>query len=237
MLTFEEYREQDGLGLAALIKSGDTSRAEVVIVAHAAFTAAHEKLNCAVEISPLSDCEKRAADAPDALFGGVPFAFKDLGAHPAYGLQESGSRFCKGLPVGHASHLATCFEASGLVNLGRTTVPEFGYNTATETIAYGQTKNPWNVAHTPGGSSGGSSAAVAYGALPVAHANDGGGSIRIPAAYCGLVGLKPGRGRVSTAPDFAEGLNGIGIEHIVSRSVRDTAAMLDFTSQPAVGGP
>jgi amidase len=102
MLTFDEYRGLDGLGLAEIIKKGDVSRDEVTEVAHAAFTEAHKKLNCAVEIAPLEGCKKRAAAAPDGLFGGVPFAFKDLGAHPAYGLQESGSRFCQGLPNAYA---------------------------------------------------------------------------------------------------------------------------------------
>ncbi|KAF0182426.1 MAG: amidase family protein [Caulobacteraceae bacterium] len=236
-MRIDEYSTLDAIGLAELIRRGDVSRADLARAGHAAFSAAHATLNCAVEVEPLEACLARAEVAPDGPFAGVPFAFKDLGAHPAYGLQEYGSRLCKGLPVEHATWLGDRFEASGVVSLGRTTVPEFGYNTATETVACGPTRNPFDLTRSPGGSSGGSAAAVAAGALPMAHANDGGGSIRIPAAYCGLVGLKPGRGRVSSGPEFAEGLNGLGVEHVVTRTVRDSAAMLDATAVAAPGDP
>src|SRR5436305_1486619 len=137
----------------------------------------------------------------------------------------------------HDTHLATRFRAAGFVFLGRTNVPELGPAPTTEPLAYGPTRNPSDTSRAPGGSSGGSAAAVAAGLVPVAHANDGGGSIRIPSSECGLVGLKPSRGRTSLGPDVGEGWGGLSVEHVVARSVRDTAAVLDAVAGYLPGDP
>ena len=150
---------------------------------------------------------------------------------------RDGSRLNPGVPPKHNSELVNRFLKAGLIPLGKTNVPEFGLVATTESKLYGPARNPWNTAHSPGGSSGGSAAAVASGMVPVAHANDGGGSIRIPASCCGLVGLKPTRGRNPLGPDLGDMYGGLIYEHIVSRSVRDSAAMLDVTSGADLGDP
>lgn len=168
---------------------------------------------------------------------GVPFLWKDAGAHPAGALQEGGSRLCRGLPTGEETYLAARFRKAGLVALGRATTAELTFGVSAETSACGATRNPWDLTRTAGGSSGGSAAAVAAGAVPLAHATDGGGSIRIPAAWCGLVGLKPSRGRVSWGPGLGEALFGLACEHVLTRTVRDTAAVLDCTHGYGPGDP
>src|SRR5436305_12985100 len=135
------------------------------------------------------------------------------------------------------THLAARFRAAGFVSLGRTNVPELGPAPTTEPVAYGPTRNPWDPGRSPGGSSGGSAAAVAAGMVPAAHANDGGGSIRIPASECGLVGLKPSRARISFGPDLGEPIGGLAHEGVVTRSVRDTAALLDVLAGYEPGDP
>src|SRR6516162_10635852 len=140
---------------------------------------------------------------------------------------RSGSRFRPATPSPFDATLVARFEAVGLIPLGKTNVPEFGLLPLTESKLYGPARNPWNLDHSTGGSSGGSAAAVAAGVVPLAHASDGGGSIRIPASFCGLVGLKPTRARTSSGPDFGDPIDGLGVDLVVSRSVRDTAAALD----------
>ena len=170
-----------------------------------------------------------------APFAGVPFLLKDLGNHVAGMPLTSGNRAARdATPLStHDSNLVQHFDAAGLITLGRTNSPEFGSLPVTEPLAYGPTRNPWNTDHTPGGSSGGAAAAVAAGMVPIAHASDGGGSIRIPASCCGLVGLKPSQGRVSMGPERDE--SGLSTQLCVSRSVRDTALMLDAVHGPGVG--
>jgi amidase len=148
---------------------------------------------------------------------------------------ECGSRLFEGMVLPYDSELAARFKESGVVAIGRSNSPEFGANVSTEPVRYGPTRNPWNTAHTTGGSSGGAAAAVASAMVPVAHANDGGGSIRAPASCCGVFGLKPSRGRQPSGPDQDDLIFGLGCEHIVSRTVRDSAAMLDATAGPDVG--
>ena len=171
------------------------------------------------------------------LCTGVPFLIKDLVLQAEGRRSEMGSRLAQGLVAPADSDLMARFRQAGLVTLGRTAVPEMGYNVATETVVNGATRNPWDLSRSPGGSSGGSAAAVAAGIVPVAHANDGGGSIRIPASCCGLVGLKPSRGRVPIGPGAADGLGGLGIEFVLTRTVRDCAAMLDAVQGPGIGDP
>ncbi|MBB6378795.1 amidase [Pseudonocardia eucalypti] len=221
----DEYAAQDATGIAELIRSGEVSAAEVYEAARAALDAVAPRLN-ATAAEPFEKPLEHNADGP---FGGVPFAVKDLVCHIAGVPTRMGSRLTgpDGLTFGYDTELMARFRAAGLATMVQTTSPEMGFNANTEPLIHGSTRNPWNPGHSAGGSSGGSAALVAAGAVPVAHANDGGGSIRIPAGYNGLVGLKPTRGRVSLAPDAQEALYGFACEFAVTRTVRDAAALLD----------
>jgi amidase len=236
-MNLAEYACYDGLGLAELIRKKDVTAREVVETAVAGVENINPKINAIIEV--YDDRVKQAEQLliPGNAFSGLPFFLKDLGAAEAGKRQEKGSRLAKDYIAATDSYLTTRFKQAGTIILGRTTTPELGYAATTESILTGATRNPWNLNLIAGGSSGGSAAAVAAGILPVAHASDGGGSIRIPAACCGIVGLKPSRGRVSCGPDVDEGLFGLTQEFVVSRTVRDTAAMLDAVSQPAPGDP
>tara|TARA_B100001939_G_scaffold293584_2_gene266232 strand:+ start:8977 stop:10422 length:1446 start_codon:yes stop_codon:yes gene_type:complete len=230
-----EYAEYDGLGLAELVRSGQVSVRELTQTALEAIHALNPQLNAVIETFDESP------DNPDGQgsgpFQGVPFLIKDVVLHCEGRKCEMGSRLAKGLVAPHDTDLMKRFRAAGFVTLGRTAVPEMAFNVATESLLTGPSRNPWDTTRMTGGSSGGAAAAVAAGMVPIAHANDGGGSTRIPAACCGLVGLKPTRGRTPIGPDAADGLNGLGIEHVVTRSVRDCAAVLDATEGPGCGDP
>ncbi len=168
---------------------------------------------------------------------GVPYLLKDLRADYAGVPTTAGSRFFVDNVPDHDSELVRRIKAAGLVVFGKTNTPEFGGNVSTEPVLFGPTRNPWNPERIAGGSSGGSAAAVAIGMVPAAHASDGGGSIRIPAACCGVFGLKPTRGRNPAGPVYGEAWNGLSMEHAITRTVRDSAAILDATSGPDVGDP
>jgi amidase len=236
-MKLSEYVKYDGLGLAALIKSGEVTPRELAMTALEAIAVTNPQVQAVIETyeDVLPDLDKKPLGS--GLFAGVPFLVKDILLHQKGRKCENGSRMGAGMVAPHSSDLANRFEAAGLVTLGRTKTPEMGFNLTTENKFHGPVHNPWNLERSPGGSSGGSAAAVAAGMVPLAHANDGGGSIRIPASACGLVGLKPTRGRTPIGPDYGEPLNGMGIEHVVSRSVRDCAAALDVTQGPGVGDP
>lgn len=183
--------------------------------------------------------DRAPTSAATAGFDGVPMVIKDLGCEQAGEFHHAGARFLVelGWRGSQDSHLYGLLRDAGLVSIGRTNTPEFGTTITTEPVAYGPTANPWNLSRSAGGSSGGSAAAVAAGIVPVAHGNDGGGSIRIPAAACGLVGLKPTRGRVSTAPRLGEHRGGFAVDGMLTRSVRDAARCLDVIARPAPGDP
>ncbi|MGV9611666.1 amidase [Nocardia xishanensis] len=220
-----DYAGRDATELAALIRQGQVSAAEVQDAAAAAIAQVDPELGAvAGEVF-----ERPLAYDASGPFAGVPFAIKDLIIHAAGVPQRNGSRlFGPGVTHADDTALMTRFRRAGLATMAVTTSPELGFNATTEAVAYGApTRNPWDTTRTAGGSSGGAAALVAAGALPLAHANDGGGSIRIPAAACGLVGLKPSRGRVSAGPDYADPLLGMGAEFAVTRTVRDCAALLD----------
>jgi len=230
-----DYLAHDALGLAALVRAGQVSARELADCALALAAERNPRVNALLEtVDPDAAC---AAAGAGGAFAGVPFLVKDLVLHQKDALCEMGSRLCAGLRAAADTELMARFRAAGLVTLGRTATPEMGYSVSTESALAGATGNPWNPALMAGGSSGGSAAAVAAGIVPLAHANDGGGSIRIPAACCGLVGLKPTRGRVPIGPDAAEGLSGLGIEFALTRSVRDAAALLDAVQGGAPGDP
>lgn len=229
----------DATELAARVRRGEVSPAELVEEAIARVERLDPQLNAVIH--PRFDVARAeaAGDLPDGPFRGVPFLVKDLGCEMAGEPHHQGNVLLKS--IGHRasvdSFLYRRFRGLGLVTVGRTNVPEFGSTVTTESLAYGPCRNPWNLAHSTGGSSGGSAAAVAAGIVPMAHANDGGGSIRIPASENGLVGLKPTRGRVSHGPAAGEGWAGSTIDGVVTRTVRDAAAALDGISGREVGDP
>ncbi len=236
-MTLSEYRTYDALGLANLVKKGDATALELAKLALEAIDNINPELNAVLEVfeDPLENLVNTGIT--NAPFAGVPFLVKDLILHMQGRKCEMGSRLCQDMIAPHDTHLAAKFKDAGLITLGRTATPEMGFCTTTESLLNGPTLNPWNTDIMPGGSSGGSAAMVAAGAVPMAHGNDGGGSLRIPAACCGLVGLKPSRGRTPIGPDAGDGLNGLGIEHVLTRSLRDCAAMLDATEGPMPGDP
>jgi amidase len=233
----DEYARYDGLGLADLIRRKEVTAKEVVLAAMEGFQKVNLVLNAVIEVyADRIETVDRLLE-PDRPFSGVPFLLKDLGAAEAGQRQEMGSRLAKGYVAQQDAYLTKRFRNAGLAILGRTATPELGLAATTESVLAGTTGNPWDSNLMAGGSSGGAAAAVAAGIVPVAHASDGGGSIRIPAACCGVVGMKPSRGRVSCGPNSDEMIFGLAQEFVISRTVRDTAAMLDAVSQPAPGDP
>ncbi|MFM0503410.1 amidase [Paraburkholderia caffeinilytica] len=236
-MAITEYADYDGLGLAELVRNKDVKPSELVEEA----IGRAEKLNPRLNFVVFRDYERARATAkgelPKGVFSGVPFFLKDIFATAEGIPTRLGSRFMPAVPAPHDSLLTTRYKAAGLVILGKTNVSEFGLVPTTESRLYGPARNPWHLDHSPGGSSGGSAAAVAARIVPLAHANDGGGSIRTPASCCGLVGLKPTRARMSYAPDFGDMLDGLANDHVVSRSVRDSAAALDATAGCIEGDP
>jgi amidase len=234
--TTEETWWLDATAQAELVRDGYAAGSELV---EAAVRRA-EQLNPALNaiIHPDYDAAVAAAsDGPGGPLEGVPFLTKDLVVREAGRPFHEGSRFLKelGYTSDHDQEYTGRVRRAGMVSIGRTNTPEFGMRPACEPAAYGPTHNPWRHGFSPGGSSGGAAAAVAAGIVPMAHANDVGGSIRIPAAFCGVVGLKPSRGRSCLAPDFGDVMLGLAEELVVTRSVRDTAAALDLLSGPGVG--
>ncbi|MBY9067316.1 amidase [Hyphomonas sp. WL0036] len=225
----------DGLGLAALVRDRKTSAAELLEAAVERAEKAQAEINCFSALYPDLARQQIAEGGLAGPYAGVPFLVKDLGVEVKGAPVTSGSRAFQGNVASRDSTLVERFRKAGLVFFGTTTSPEFGLTLTTESTLYGQTRNPWDTTRIAGGSSGGAAAAVAAGVLPVAHASDGGGSIRIPAACCGVFGLKPSRGRMPMGPAKTEGWNGLSTVGVVSRTVRDTAALLDLTSGPETG--
>src|SRR6056297_4030320 len=238
MLSFEEYAARDATDLAELIRSGQITAAEAMDRALAAFDSLDGQIN-AVVIRDDAQARAEATAAPaDTAFAGLPFLAKDVNVAVAgWPLTNACRYFASAAPAAVDSALAARWRAAGLVVAGRSNTPEFATDYVCEPEFYGATRNPWAPGRTPGGSSGGSAAAVAAGMVPMAHANDGGGSSRVPASECGLVGLKPSRGRVSKGPLIGDAWAGATIDGVVSRSVRDSAAMLDVISGRRVGDP
>lgn len=236
-MNYQEYRQYDAVGLAELVKSGQVDPGTLLDIAIARAEAVNPAINAIV--TPLYDWARRQLPVlgTEGDFAGVPFLLKDLLSALAGVPMSSGSRALRQFVPGHDSTLVTRYRQSGVVIFGKTNTPEFGLMGVTEPEAFGPTRNPWNTGHTPGGSSGGAAAAVAAGIVPMAGAGDGGGSIRIPASCCGLFGLKPTRGRVPCGPDAADFWDGAAIEHVITRSVRDSAVMLDNICGPANGDP
>ena len=238
MGTISDYQNYDATGLGELVAKGEVTPKELVETAIEAIEAHNDTLNAVI----YKDYERalEVADQPlpdNAPFPGVPFLLKDLHAAQEGAPLTFGSRALADYIPDHDSELVKRYKAAGLIILGKTNTPEFGLAPVTEPDLFGPTLNPWNTERTPGGSSGGSAAAVAAGFVPMAHASDGGGSIRIPASCCGLFGLKPSRGRNPMGPDFAEAWFGLSEAHVVGWSVRDSARLLDATFGPDAGAP
>ncbi len=232
-----EYARHDALALAHLVRGGEVTGAELAALAAAAADRVDGVLGAVVETYPDHEAAGEAASATGGPFAGVPLLLKDLFHGDAGRVCGNGSRLAEDWVAHVPSEMVSRLRGSGFAPIGRTTTSEFGVMGTTETLAQGPTCSPWSSERMAGGSSGGSAAAVGAGIVPVATASDGGGSIRIPAAACGVVGLKPTRGRVTWAPSSAEPLGGWAVHFVVTRSVRDSAAALDVLAAPAPGDP
>jgi amidase len=235
---FSQYRDYDGLGIAELIRGREVTAQEVLEAAIRVAEAVNPRVNAISQ--KLYDFGFAAISQvdPSAPFAGVPFLLKDVSAMLKGARTTQGSKFFAHAPPATSdTTLVERFKQAGLIIFGKTTTPELGLAPSTETSLTGATRNPWKLSLTAGGSSGGAAAAVAAGLVPIAHGSDGGGSIRIPASCCGLFGLKPTRARTPSGPLVGEGWGGLSVHHVLSRSVRDSAAMLDATEGPADGDP
>ncbi|QDH10822.1 amidase [Nocardioides dongxiaopingii] len=228
----EEYAQHDAVGLAELVRTGQTTPAELLRAARERMAEVNDRVNAiVVDVDPPDDT------STDGPFAGVPFLVKDLGQDVRHYPTSGGSRSLSTLPAAEHATVVQRWLDAGLVVFGKTNTPEFGAKGITEPELYGPARNPWNTDHTPGGSSGGSAAAVAAGIVPCAGASDGGGSIRIPASACGLFGLKATRGLVPAGPAQGEPLGGTATHGVISRSVRDSAAMLDVLAGAIPSSP
>lgn len=237
-MTYEEYNRNDATGLAMLVKKAEVSPMELTSIALARLDAVNPTINAVIHRYDDRAFQMARASLPNGAFRGVPFLLKDLPDGALEGTPLTmGSRCLRQNRASQDSELVKRYKRAGVVFIGSTNTPEFGLMGTTEPELYGPTRNPWNVSRSAGGSSGGAAAAVAAGVVPVAHANDGGGSIRIPASACGLFGFKPTRGRMPMGPDAAEVWNGFAIPHVISRSVRDSATFLRISHGPDIGAP
>lgn len=228
----------DATELAGWVAAGQVSPSELLDAALAAVEARNPAINAVVQLQEGVARQTIADGLPQGPFRGVPFLLKDLGCEAVAFPGHNGSRLLANTRYSRDSAIFERIRATGVVTFGRTASPEGGIGAATEAAVYGgPTRNPWNLDHTPGGSSGGAGAAVAAGIVAMAHGSDGGGSVRIPAASCGLFGFKPTRARLPDGPFVGEGWAGMAIDGFLTRSVRDTARMLDACQGPDLGAP
>ncbi len=227
----------DGIAQADLVRRREVTAVELVEAAIARVERLNPELNAVVTPMYEHALERAAAPLPDGPFAGVPYVLKDLTAEQAGVRYTEGSAFLADNVSTHDQELVLRHRRAGLIPIGKTNAPEFGIVPTTEPRLFGATRNPWSIGHSPGGSSGGTAAAVASGMVPLGHGNDGGGSIRIPASCCGLFGLKPTRARNSLAPAIGDVMGGLECEHALTRSVRDSARLLDATAGAVPGDP
>ena len=237
MATPDDLAWLDATAQAELVRKKEVQPIELVEAAIDRIERFNPTLNAV--ITPMYEFARMAAaeKLPEGPFTGVPFLLKDILAFFAGVRMTLGSKLLQDFVPDHDSELVVRFKQAGLVIVGKTNTPEFGIFPTTEPQLFGPCRNPWNTDHTTGGSSGGAAAAVAAGMVPMAHGNDGGGSLRIPASCCGVFGLKPTRARNPLGPDFGDVISGLVAEHAITRSVRDSAALLDATAGPDVGDP
>jgi amidase len=236
-LDYDEYSRHDAVGLAELVDRAEVTPQELLDVALKRADSVDPDLHAIVHRLDARARAQAAERLPEGPFRGVPFLVKDWDGTLRGAPYNAGSRALQGYVAPHDSELFLRYQRAGLVIFGKTNTPEFGLLGVTEPMLHGPTRNPWNLEHTPGGSSGGSAAAVAAGIVPAAHGGDGGGSLRIPASACGIFGFKPSRGRMPLGPDVGEGWHGLVVPHALTRSVRDSAALLDATHGPDLGAP
>jgi amidase len=236
-LSDDEYLHHDATGLAELVRRGKVTAGDLLDTAIGRIERLNPKVNAVIHRMDDAARKQIRDGLPEGPFRGVPLLIKDLVASVAGEPMRCGSRFLRGYVPPNDSELIARYRRTGFVFAGKTNTPEFGLTPVTEPVLFGPTRNPWDLTRTSGGSSGGSAAAVASGMVPVATGGDGGGSIRIPASCCGLFGMKPTRGRVPTGPDFGEIWHGAVVEHVLTRSVRDSAAILDATAGADAGAP
>ncbi len=234
-MIFPEYSRYDGLGLAELVRRREVSPQDLADSAQDAITRLNPQINCVVQQLPEHARKSIKAGLSAGPFHGVPFLVKEFGMHFKGMVSSHGSRLAANVTYANDTELMRRCNAAGFVTVGTSTTPEMAFNANSEALIYGPTRNPWNLGYSVGGSSGGAGAAVGSGMVPIAHANDGGGSIRIPAACNGVVGMKPTRGRTPTGPDSGIFLWGLAIEFAETRSVRDSAALLDALAGPDDG--
>jgi Asp-tRNA(Asn)/Glu-tRNA(Gln) amidotransferase A subunit family amidase len=233
----KEYSHHDAVSLAQLVRRREVSAAELLDAALKRVEEVNPAINAVVSQFTEQARAALADGLPQGPLSGVPFLLKDLYALCTGMITTNGSRFLTGNVADHDTEMVARYKRAGLLIFGKTNTPEFGLTVSTEPRLFGATRNPWKLDYMAGGSSGGAAAAVAAGVIPAAHASDGGGSIRIPASCCGLFGLKPTRGRNPVGPDRGEGWAGMSCEHVITRSVRDSAAFLDVTQGPDKGAP
>jgi Asp-tRNA(Asn)/Glu-tRNA(Gln) amidotransferase A subunit family amidase len=234
-LPYQSYVRHDAMSLAELVRRREVSADELLEAALARMQAVNGEINAVINVFEAAARAQIARGLPEGPLSGVPFLLKDLFIDLQGTTTTSGSRFLKDTVARHDSFIAERYRRAGLVMFGKTHSSEFGASGTSETQLFGATRNPWDTRYSPGGSSGGASAAVAAGITPVANASDAGGSIRAPAGYCGLFGLKPTRGRVPLGPNRFDGGGGLATVHAITRSVRDSAALLDAVDGPALG--
>src|SRR5262245_25568471 len=236
-MKLSEYARYDALGLAELVRKKEVSPKELAQTAAHAVDAVNPSVNAVVETYPdrIDDLDERTLG--NGPFRGVPLLIKDFFGHEAGRVVDFGSRLCQGIVAQQDTYLYEMFKAAGVNVLGRSSAPEYSMSGTTESALHGNTSTPWKHGYSSGGSTGGGMAAVASGMVPIAHGSDIAGSIRIPASFCGGVGLKPSRGRVSLGPLQDENGFGLGQNFVQTKSVRDTAAMLDCLSIPQTGDP
>ncbi|MBT8370078.1 MAG: amidase, partial [Deltaproteobacteria bacterium] len=237
MEAFDDFARLDAIAQAELVRKKEVQPIELVEASIARIERWNPILNAVV--TPMYELARAAAvgQLPDGPFTGVPFLLKDILASYAGVKMTLGSNLLKDYVPDHDSELVVRLKRAGLIVVGKTNLPELGILPTTEPQLFGPCRNPWDTQRTVGGSSGGAAAAVAAGMVPMAHASDGGGSIRIPASCCGVFGLKPTRARNPLGPDFGDVISGLVVEHAVTRTVRDSAALLDATAGPDVGDP
>ena len=237
MRRFDDIAALDATGQAELVARGDVQPIELVDIAIERLELVNPTINAVV--TPMYDIALEAASVPIPVgpFTGVPFLLKEFLAEYAGVRFTEGSDFLGEFVPDHDTELVRRYKAAGLIVFGKTNTPELAIGVTTEPRRFGATRNPWDTSRTPGGSSGGAAAAVAAGVVPMAHGNDAGGSIRIPASCCGVFGLRPTRGRNPLGPHYGDLMSGMVSEHALTRSVRDSATLLDATSGPTLGDP